>query len=98
MFCCDQTPRFSASLGPKMSIFISSPRDTGKPLIPKIVSVTGKMANEWSKVCTITYPIVEGVTGLTGGIIWSSQVTTTSSKLRGTWSKTPPKNEKNMAT
>ena len=31
--------------------FISSPCDTGKqPLIPKIVSDTGKMTNEWSKV------------------------------------------------
>ena len=31
--------------------FISCPCDTGKqPLIPKIVSDTGKMTNEWSKV------------------------------------------------
>ena len=29
MFCCKQTPRFSASLGPKINIFISSPLDTG---------------------------------------------------------------------
>ena len=39
--------------------FISCPCDTGKqPLIPKIVSDTGKMTNEWSKVL-IMYPATE---------------------------------------
>ena len=36
--------------------FISCPCDTGKqPLIPKIVSDTGKMTNEWSKVLLIYF-------------------------------------------
>ena len=36
--------------------FISCPCDTGKqPLIPKIVSDTGKMTNEWSKVLIIYF-------------------------------------------
>ena len=36
--------------------FISCPCDTGKqPLIPKIVSDTGKMTNEWSKVLIPMY-------------------------------------------
>ena len=39
--------------------FISCPCDTGKqPLIPKIVSDTGKMTNEWSKVLLYKHFII----------------------------------------
>ena len=43
--------------------FISCPCDTGKqPLIPKIVSDTGKMTNEWSKVLQNVCYFKSGVT------------------------------------